>query len=173
MTRGMFKYLGLPKDAPNLDKDTIWKKLVDDGMMAPVMSVGKGKDALRPIIMVQNKILDTVITQCPVNLQSFQEAYDINSLNAYLSACAHRHTNSAIIQNYFTVYVASLQAQLKSKRGKTSNADKSTIDALQAEAAKYKAMEDSAASIGSKLFNLEDAPPKRRKLLCKRSEIRV
>ena len=88
----MFKYLTLPKDSPNLDKDTIWKKLVDEGMMAPV---------------------------------------------------------------------------------KTSNADKATIDALQTEAAKHKSMEVSAVSIGQKLFNSGDAPPKRRKLLSKRSEIRV
>jgi predicted acylesterase/phospholipase RssA len=174
LTRGMFKYLTLPKDSPNLDKDTIWKKLVDEGMMAPVtLAHTKGKDAVRPIIMVKKKLLDIVITQCPVNLQSFQEAYDINSLNAYLSRCAHRHTNSAIIQNYFTTYLASLQSQLKSRRGKTSFADKATIDHLQTEAAKHKSMEDSAASIGQKLFNSSDAPPKRRKLLSKRSDIRV
>jgi hypothetical protein len=174
LTRGMFKYLTLPKDSPNLDKDTIWKKLVDEGMMAPVtLTHTKGKDAVRPIIMAKKKLLDIVITQCPVNLQSFQEAYDINSLNAYLSACAHRHTNSAIIQNYFATYLASMQSQRKSIRGKLAFADKATIDHLQTEAAKHKSMEDSAASIGQKLFNSNDAPPKRRKLLSKRSDIRV
>jgi hypothetical protein len=174
MTRGMFKYLTLPKDSPNLDKDTIWKKLFVEGMMTPVtLAFAKSKEALRPVIMVKRKLLDIVITACPVNLQSFQEAYDINSLNAYLSACAHRHTNSTVIENYFTAYVASLQAQIKSRRGKTSNADKATIDALQKDLANHKSMEESAASIGQKLFNLGDGPPKRRKLLSKRSEIRV
>jgi hypothetical protein len=171
LTRGMFKYLGLPKDAPNLDKDTIWKKLVDEGLMVPVtLTWGKGKDALRPVIFAVTPFQDVMSTQCPPVLPTYPETYNIESLNVYLVARAHRQTNATIIQNYFKEYVATLQIQIKGTRGRTSHSDKATLAALQSDSAKHQSMQEIANSIGDKLFQLDERPVKRRKLLSKRSE---
>jgi hypothetical protein len=171
LTRGMFNYFGLPKQAPKLDKDTIWKKLADEGWMVPVtLTHGKGKDAMRPVIIPATPFRDIMPTQCPAVLLDYPESYNIESLNVYLVASAHRQTNATIIQNYFKEYVATLHISIKGRRGRTSDSDKATLCALQSDAAKHKSMQELANSIGDKLFQLEERPVKRRKLLSKRSE---
>jgi hypothetical protein len=171
LTRGMFKYFGLPKDAPNLDKDTIWKKLVDEGLMVPVtLTFAKGKDALRPVIFAVTPFRDVMSAQCPAVLPAYPETYNIESLNVYLVASAHRQTNATIIQNYFKEHVAALQIHIKGTRGRTSHSDKALLAALQSDAAKHQSMQKIANSIGDKLFQLDERPVKRRKLLSKRSE---
>lgn len=167
----MFKYLGLPKNAPNLDKDTIWKKLVDEGLMMPVtLTFAKGKDALRPVIFAVTPFQDVMSTQCPAVLPDYSETYNIESLNDYLLGRAHRQTNTTIIQNYFKEYVATKQIQIKGTRGRTSHSDKATLAALQSDSAKLQSMQEIANSIGDKLFQLGERPVKRRKLLAKTSE---
>ena len=167
----MFKYLGLPKDAPNLDKDTIWKKLVDEGLMVPVtLTFAKGKDALRPVIFAGTPFQDVMSTQCPAVLPAYPETYNIESLNVYLVARAHRQTNATIIQNYFKEYLETLQLQIKGTRGRTSHSDKALLAAFQSAASKHHSMQELASSIGDNLFQFDEHPLKRRKLSSNRSE---
>jgi hypothetical protein len=171
-TLPLFKYLALPATAPAGDKATLWQRLSDSGLMAlaPTMIAGKrGKEALRPIIAVQTKLLDLVSTQCPASIPALQESYNINALNVFLTASPHRLTNSAILQSYFESYVSSSTSNRK--RGKITNADKAVIESLINGAAKLKAMEDTAAHMGERLFALDETQPKRRKLTVKSSEI--
>jgi hypothetical protein len=170
----LFKYLSLPVTSPNLDKSTLWQRLSDSGVMAPAPSMisGKrGKDALRPIIACKTKLLDLVPIHCPAIIPSLSEAYNINALNAFLTTSPHRLTNSSILQSYFDCYVSSITTNRK--RGKATNADKALLESLNNGAVKLKAMEDTAASMGDRLFALDETAPKRRKLTVKSSEIRV
>lgn len=156
----MFKYLTLPADAPNLDKDTIWRRLGEMGLLAPVVIAGrKGKDAMRPIIATKTTLDDILISKCPTTIPSFQEAYDISSLNAYLARSPHRQTNSAIVQEYFNQILNWISTN--QKRGKRSNEEKASLQQIQSLANKHKAMEDSASTIGDKLITPNGPPPKR------------
>jgi hypothetical protein len=170
----MFRYLGLPPNAPNFDKETIWRKLSENKLMAHATTMipgQRGKDALRPFILPKTPLRDLVPTQCSEHSVSLQEAYDLTALDKYLTASPHRLTNSTILQSYFERYLAS--DVVKRTRGKISQTLKTLIDSLTASAAKLKAMEDSAATIGATLVALGGSQPKRRKLLVKTSDISV
>ncbi len=84
-------------------------------------------------------------------------------------ASPHKLTNSSILQSYFESYLASSTSNRK--RGQITNADKAVLDSLNNGMAKLKAMEETAASMGERLFALDETQPKRRKLTVKSSEI--
>ena len=52
MSLGMFKYFTLPSDTPNVDKETLWRRLAEHKLTVPVVGEKrKGKEFTRPAII--------------------------------------------------------------------------------------------------------------------------
>ncbi len=119
---------------------------------------------MRPIISFKTKLSDLVSIQCPVSIPDFREACNISALNVFLTARPHRLTNSAILQSYFDRYLEFATANRK--RGTITNADTAVLGVVNNGAAKITPLEDSAAHMSERLFNLDESQHRlRRKLV--------
>ncbi len=155
-TLGMFKYLTLPGDAPNLDKDRVWKNLQDYRLMVPVVIEGrKGRDAVRPVITTKHALNRVADVEIPRHaLLTFPEVYDMAALSEYLNGNPNRFLNSQLLMKYYNDFISIL----KKKKGKKSKPEQATLDEVQHLADKYEAGERVASTIGKKLADKSTEP---------------
>ena len=148
-TLGMFKYMTLPPDAPNLSKEQIWRNLVEYKFMVPVsVEKGKAKDCLRPWIEPKIAIGRVAKLSAPEStLPAFPELYNVEALNEYLHGHPARYTNAQL----YIQYLASYLAQLKKKKGKKTNKEQADIDHIQSLHDKYSSAEASMAALADRL----------------------
>ena len=165
-TPTMFKYLTLPKDSPNLDKTTMWKTMLKDGLMTPVEVKGrKGVDFARPVIRTGKRFRRILPLAVPEGVNTFPELYDIQRLDKYLNGHPSRLVNARIIEEYMTENNKELK---KPKKGKVSNAKKSEVEQLVSMCEKFKAGEALAYQFLAKHHAV--SPNKKRRLQKKESD---
>ena len=155
-TLGMFKYLTLPPNAPNVEKESLWNNMRTYGMMADVViERRKGKDAMRPVIASKYQLRDIMEVKPDSTALVFPETYNFNRLKTYLHEHPSRFFNVETIQRYYADYMTFLT---KGKKGKRSNAELRVIEELQSEIDKFSAGE----SLALKFLDMVTSVKKRR-----------
>ncbi len=145
----MLKRLALPPDAPNLDRETLWKLLESE----------KARDSMRPVPLF-GLSLSKIITTTPADTNhEFVDQYNTTAFNRYLHGPPFRFTNATLLQDFYAAY---LDFMCKPRRGKRSNADKAEIDIFQQRFDKYRIGESRAQAIDSALAARMPTHPSKR-----------
>eukprot|EP00969_Alexandrium_andersonii_P230950 10199403-Alexandrium_andersonii.AAC.1 len=144
-TSGMFKYLPLPKEAPNLDRDALWRNLQDHNLIAQVALIGKGAHgAVRPVVSCKKKLQEVADVAAPQSPRpELPELYDVAALGQYLNSNPNRQRNVEALKTFYATFVRQL-SQTGGKRGKKPQAEIAALSRVQSMADKYAAGEDMA-----------------------------
>ena len=164
-TPAMFKYVTLPKTVPNMDRATMWKSLIEEGLLTPVDIKGKkGSEWARPVITGRKDFRSTLHVAIPNANPSFPEVYNIQQLDTYLNGNSSRQVNARIVEEFLCE--SSKQIQVR-KKGKVSIVNKSKAEQLVQSFEKFKAGETLAHVFLEKY--LGTTASKRRRLAKKNS----
>ncbi len=166
-TLKMLRRLALPSVAPNIDRETLWKRLEEAKLFAPVVLSGsKARDSMRPVpafCVGLGKLIELTPTYSKLE---FTELYNQTAFSKYFHGSPCRFTNAELLRDYYTAYLEHLQ---RAKRGKRSNTEKANIERIQHVADKYKIGESRAESIDKTLSALSQGRSSKR-LRCKHSD---
>ncbi len=159
-TLKMLKRLALPAEAPNVDRETLWKRLEDEKLFVSVVRSGsKARDSMRPapsFALGLSKVIDVKPSE---RNHDFVDQYNVSAFTKYLHGSPWRFTNAALLQDYYTAHLDFLR---KPRRGKRSNADKAEIDSIQQRLDKYRFGESRAQAIDSTLSAGPSTRPSKR-----------
>jgi hypothetical protein len=128
-TLNMFKYLTLPKSAPNVDRNTRWESMLKEGYFATVVVTGKkGDNFVRPVVRPVKGLRDAIAVGVPDRIPALPELYDLDMLATYLNGNPSRLVNAQIVEQYMD---ESIKYFNKPKKGKKSNVEKAKAELLQ------------------------------------------
>jgi hypothetical protein len=145
LTELMFKHVYLAKEAPNVDRQTVWKALVSERMLLDCKSArGKGKDPKFPAIRCGVHFKDIIPFASPTTVQTFPETYNIQALSDYLHANRSRSVNVKILQEYYEALASGVLSTLRGKRGRQPKYDEHVLEDYRSRLQKLKAGEEIA-----------------------------
>lgn len=123
LTKGMFAYVKLPAEHPcHMDRDTMWKALLEHSLLIPGVDHGKFKDGCLPR-MEATGILREIVPVGVLKVETEHvEIHDLGAVQRYATGCEDREANSMLL-------IACMDKMLQSdakKRGRKAAADKDT-----------------------------------------------
>ena len=127
-TKSMFiNHVKLPADAPNLDRETMWSKLLESGLLQALSRRGKGKDHAIPLVVEPAEILLLFPLKERRQLPfSFPELWHLGQVKAYATSHGSRENNVVVL----SACVDALTSR-QSKHGRRTRAEEQELDNIK------------------------------------------
>ena len=144
-----FKHFTLPHGSPNLDRESLWKRLKESSLCSAIEDKGKLKNCLVPCIRSKNPLRSLISLLPRAALPSLQESYDRSGLKRYLHGHASRSLNVSVLLEALTSLLPK-----RTSRGRPQSAELQRQGRIEGTINKIKAGEDLANRLCDKLFTL-------------------